>query len=432
MASSLQQPPPNLEYGGNKYSQLSSRQQSIIYDELLKKCHPLQVLRAELHVLENEGRPVGVPNKPKLKLKQFVAAPNGQTSTGARRAISIGCEWGEAENHRSELLAICAIDVLTGETLIESLVAPSRPIWDWRTKHHGISPQKIDAAVQEKQCLRGWTQAREKLFEHLDRKTILVGYETGIDLRLLRLFHTTIVDSQILGISAIFGQEGGKKPSPECLMFRICRDFLGMPIQQNAFYDSGTDKVFEKALVSREIALQCIQRPNIFKKWGNKWKTELKKVPKVKNASPEKKAGQGKKAGQDKNNAKTAKTQNKAKETGAPDAHPNVETTSGPISDKSQAAGTFSQGYEAGYLAAYQAAYQAAFQSGFQTGYEKCLEKVNSQENQAMTNKLHQSQNAYEHTHQESTQHTDGEDIFDDHSGVLSQDESYDNDWAPA
>lgn len=432
MGSSLQQPPPELEYGGNKYTQLSSRQQSIIYDELLKKCHSLQVLRAELHVLENEGRPVGLLNEPKLKLKQFAAAPKGQSSTRARKAIAISCEWGEAENHRREMLAICVIDVLTGKTLIKSLVAPSRPIWDWRTRHHGISPQKVDAAVKEKQCLHGWIQARQKLFEHLDRKTILVGYETGIDLKLLRLFHTTIVDSQILGISAIFGQEGGKKQPLESLMFRICRDFLAMPIQQNAVYESGTDKVFEKALVSREIALQCIQRPNVFKKWANQWKTELKRVPKVKNASPEKNAGQGKNAGQNKNDAKTTKTQNKAKETGASDARPNVETTSSPISDKNQAAGTFSQGYEAGYLAAYQAAYQAAFQSGFQTGYEKCFEKMNSQENQAIANKFHQSQNAIEHTHQESTQHTDGEDIFDDHSGLLTQDESHDNDWAPA
>ncbi|KAL6799525.1 hypothetical protein GGI42DRAFT_56904 [Trichoderma sp. SZMC 28013] len=426
MGSSLQKPPPELEYGGNTFTELSSGQQSIIHKDLLKKCHSLQVLRAELHVLENEGRPVGNPNEPKLKLKTFVAAPKGQSSTGARKAIAISCEWGEAENHRRELLAICAIDVLTGETLMESLVAPSQPLEDWRNKHHGISPKKIDDAVKRKQCFKCWTQAREKLFEHLDRKTVLVGYDTSMDLKLLRLFHTTIVDSQILAISAIFGQEGGKKQVPECLLFRICSDFLGMPIQQNAFYESGTDKVFEKALVSREIALQYIQRPNIFKKWATQLRPEFEKALKVKNASPQKKAGQNK------NDAKPAKTPTKAKQNGAPDAHPKVETTSGPSSDKNQATGTYSQGYEAGYLAAYQAAYQAAFQSGFQTGYEKCLEKVNSQENQTMTDKLHQSQNAYEHTRQESTQHTDGEDIFDDHSGVLSQDESYDNDWAPA
>ncbi|KKO96778.1 hypothetical protein THAR02_11116 [Trichoderma harzianum] len=411
MGSSLQQPSPNLEYRGNQYSQLSTRQQAIVYDELLKKCHSLQVLRAELHFLENEGRPVGAPNEPKLKLKRFAAAPKGQSSTRARKAIAISCEWGEAENHQREMLAICAVDVLTGETLMESLVSPSQPLEDWRTKYHGISQKKIDAARKRKQCFYGWREARDKLFEHLDRKTILVGYETGIDLKLLRLFHTTIVDSQILAISAIFGQEGGKKLSPEYLLFRICKDFLRMPIQQNGFYDGDTDKVFEKALVWREIVLQYTQRHNIFKKCATQWKPEFEKIPKVKNASPEKKAGQNK------NDAKTAKTQTKAKETGAPDAHPNIETASGPISDKNQAAGTFSQGYEAGYLAAYQAAYQAAFQSGFQTGYEKCLEKVNSQENQAMTNKLYQSQNAYEHTHQGSTQHTDGEDIFDDHRG---------------
>ncbi|PNP56131.1 hypothetical protein THARTR1_03656 [Trichoderma harzianum] len=434
MGSSLQKPPPKLEHGGNKYTQLSSKQQSIIYDELLKKCHSIKVLRAELHVLENEGRPAGVPKKPDLGLKSFTAAPKGQSSTGARKAIAISCEWGLAKSFQSELLAICAIDVLTGETLIESLVAPSQPMEGWRTKRHGISPKKIDAAVKENQCLQGWKQAREKLFEHLDRETVLVGYDTTVDLKLLRLFHSTIVDSQILTVSAIFGQEGGNEQSPKCLMSSICSNFLGMSIQQNAIHESGTEKVFEKALASREIALQYIQRPNIFKNWATQLKLEFEKAPKVKNASPKKKAGQGKKkkAGQNKNDAKTEKTQSKPKQTGAPDAHSKIETTSGPILDKNQAGGTYSQGYEAGYLAAYQAAYQAAFQSGFQTGYEKCLEKINSQEDRAMVNKLHQSQNAYEHTRQESTQHTDGEDIFDDHSGVLSQDESYDNDRAPA
>ncbi|QYT06141.1 Exonuclease domain-containing protein [Trichoderma simmonsii] len=412
---------PELEYGGNLYTRLTRRQQSIVSKELSKSCHSLNTLRVEFHALENEGVPVSFATRADLGLKDFEAAPKGLPSTKRRKAVAISCEWGEAKTRRSELLAICAIDVLTGETLIKSLVAPSQPMQNWRAKMHGITKKNIDAAIKKKQCLYGWKEAREKLFRYIDRQTILVGHTTSTDLKLLRLFHKTIVDSQVLTTSAILDQQSEHKRRLKCPMSTICRDFLGKQIQLNSIYDHSTGSVFGNALISREIVIQSILQPKKFEGWAKESAKTLRKV------LIEKDVGQEKKADQGKNNTNQAIREEKAKKTGLSDTKPDAKATAGSIQDNNQAAGTFSHGYDAGYQAAYE-----AYQSGFQNGYEKCLEEISSQENQAIADKLHQSRNAHQHTRQELIQHTDGEDNFDEDSGVLSQNDGDNDDWAPA
>ncbi|KAL7907799.1 hypothetical protein GGI35DRAFT_486799 [Trichoderma velutinum] len=424
--SSLQTSLPKLEHGGNMYTPLTRKQQSTVYNELLKSCHSLDVLREEWHVLENEELPASFAKRADLGLKDFAAAPKGRASTKRRKVIAISCEWGEAKTRRSELLAICAIDVLTGEKLIESLVAPSQPMQNWRAKIHGITRENIDAALEKKQCLQGWKEARQKLFDYIDSQTILVGHTTSADLKLLRLFHKTIVNSQVLTTSAIFDQQPENKRRLKCPLFRICRDFLGKPIQLNSIYDNSTGSVFGNALISREIVLQSILQPKKFEEWARQSAKDLWKVQNEKDASQEKKADEGK------NNTNQAKREEKAEKPGDSEAKPDVKATAGSISDNSQAAGTFGQEHEAAFQAGYQAACRV-FQSIFQAGYEKCLEEVNSQENQVMTDKLHQSQTENEHTPQESIQHTNGEASFDNHSGGLSQNGGHKNDdWVPA
>ncbi|KAL6693719.1 hypothetical protein J3F84DRAFT_379747 [Trichoderma pleuroticola] len=204
-------------------------------------------------------------------------------------------------------------------------------------------------------------------------------------------------------------------------MSKICREFLGKPIQQHSISDNSTGSVFGNALISREIVLQSILQPKKFAGWAKQSAKAMCKVLNEKDASQEKKTGRGE------NDTNQAKVEDKAKKTCALDDKPVVKATAGSIMDNNQAAGTFSQAYDAGYQAAYQ-----AFQSGFQNGYEKCLEEVNSQENGEMTDKLRQSRNKHQHTRQEPLQHTDGEDNFDEYSGVLSQNDSDNDGWAPA
>ncbi|KAL7955963.1 hypothetical protein V8C34DRAFT_326722 [Trichoderma compactum] len=411
--SSLQTSLPKLEYGGNMYTRLTRRQQSIVNKGLSESCHSLDTLRTEFYVLENEKLPASFAKKADLGLENFAAAPKGLPSTKRRKVVALSCEWGVAKTGRSELLAICAIDVLTGETLIESLVAPSQPMQNWRAKIHSITQKNIDAAVKKKQCLQGWKEAREKLFKHIDRQTILVGHAAGTDLKLLRLFHKTIVDSQVLTTSAIFDQQSEKKRHVKWPMFKICRNFLGKPIQQESINEYSTGSVFGNALIAREIVLQSILRPKKFEGWARQSARELWEVQNKKDA------------GQGKNDT------SQAKKTGDSDAQPEVKATAGSIPGNSQAAGTFSQEYEDGYQAGYQAGYEA-FQSCFQTGYENGVKKVNSQHSQAMTDTLHQSPNGGEHTRQKSIQQTDGEENFGDHSGVVSHNDGDNHDWAPA
>ncbi|KAH6603223.1 hypothetical protein Trco_007998 [Trichoderma cornu-damae] len=353
MPQSLHESSPKLQYGGNTYSQLSSEQQSSIYQGLSKRCHPIDILRLERIILDDEPRNSSTARKPGLAIGDFVAAPKRYHSIERQKVVAISCEWGRGKNRQNELVAICAIDFLTGDTLVDSLVAPSQPMCDWRSRSHGISAAAVEAvAGGHKKCLQGWREARAKLFEYIDAQTILVGHTIRTDLGLLRLFHTRIVDSQVLATTAVFStsrRKGYKWP-----IDKVCEGFLGITIRQNS-----TSSAFENVLASREIVLQCIRRPKDLEAWGRQARIEFCKP---------------------RDDGKDVK---KAVKEGSPAASASKQTNAGHIPDDNELLVAYNDGYEAGY----QAAYQAGFQSGFQTGYEK----ANSQGNPAWFKSAHHS-----------------------------------------
>ncbi|UKZ83825.1 hypothetical protein TrVFT333_011638 [Trichoderma virens FT-333] len=188
-------------------------------------------------------------------------------------------------------------------------------------------------------------------------------------------------------------------------MPKVCSDFLGKPIKHHAVSESCTESVFEKALVSREIALQCIQRPRDFEEWARQSRIDFF------NPFNEKRPYYKMNSQNEENDRK------KVKKTGNMDTNPGKDKSTGPVSDENRATTTFSQGYEAGY----QAAYQAGFQSGFQMGYEQGVGKANPQESQEKIDKPDESQHENQHECHESMHYTDEEGSVDDQMETLSQ-----------
>ncbi|UKZ76805.1 hypothetical protein TrVFT333_004517 [Trichoderma virens FT-333] len=184
-----------------------------------------------------------------------------------RRAVVIDCEMAETFDGSDELISLCAIDFLTGETLIDSFVSPSRPITDWRAKIHGIDATAIIEALKQEKVLHGWAAAREELWKHIDEQTILIGQTILFDFEVLRLIHTRVVDSAILAADAVFESENeNKKPGRRWGLQELCETFLGIQIRRGG----GIHDNLEDVLAAREVVLQYFLKRKDFEKWAHK------------------------------------------------------------------------------------------------------------------------------------------------------------------
>jgi len=169
---------------------------------------------------------------------------------------------GVAPNDTSALARMSVIDYLTNEILIDTLVEPTQPVTDWRTKYSGITRQAMATAVLQGKVLRGSAEARAELFKYVDSDTILVGHALQHDLLALGIRHDRIVDSAILAAEAV-----GKGVKRRWGLKDLSSQLLDIKIQ-------GGDKVghdsVEDAFAAREVVLWCIDQPNKLSIWGEK------------------------------------------------------------------------------------------------------------------------------------------------------------------
>lgn len=215
------------------------------------------------------------PKSIKSGFATFVPTPAKINGVAKRRAIALDCEMVGVAGGKSELALLCAVDLFSGEILIESLVFPIEPVKDWRSRYSGVTPAKMSAAKASGKALDGWPAARAKLFEFADADTILLGYGLHNDLKVLRIYHTRVVDPSILVAEAVFGK--GKKMERMWKLKTLSREFLGVAIQTSKY---GHD-CLEDTLAARELVLWCLKQPEQLKAWAQKafveYKTEKQK-----------------------------------------------------------------------------------------------------------------------------------------------------------
>lgn len=189
-----------------------------------------------------------------------------------RGAVALDCEMVGVGKGESEVARISAIDYLTGEVLIDTLVQPTQPVTDWRTRFSGITKNAMTAAVAEKRVLKGWPEARAELWRYIDSNTILIGQALHHDFDALRMQHWQVVDSAILAKDAV-----GTGVSRQWGLKTLCDQFLGIEIQNNG--KRGHDSV-EDAFAAREVVLWCIGYQEELAVWGRKQKEEYVKKKK--------------------------------------------------------------------------------------------------------------------------------------------------------
>lgn len=266
-------PPVRLQFGDVVYTCLTHQQQDEVFNQLSAKCHSTEMLEKEGYILDVEKGPTKKKEKPRPSLTDFRQTPQSQRATIKRRAVVVDCEMAETFDGSDELISLYVMDFLTGETLIESLVIPSRPITDWRAKIHGIDATIINEAAANQNALHGWAAAREELWKHIDESTILVGQSILFDFEALRLIHTRVVDSAILATEAVFNKTGkkNKKPRRRWGLQELCETFLDIQIRSG----DGIHDNMEDVLAAREVVLKCLLKPNDFKEWATKTREDF-------------------------------------------------------------------------------------------------------------------------------------------------------------
>ncbi|KAL6827967.1 ribonuclease H-like domain-containing protein [Trichoderma camerunense] len=261
-------PPVQLQFGDVYYTCLTHQQQDEVFNQLSAKCHSAEILEKEGYILDVEKGPTTKKQKPRPSLADFQQTPPVQPATIKRRAVVVDCEMAETTDGSDELVSLYVMDFLTGETLIDSLVIPSRPITDWRAKIHGINATIMSEAATHQNALHGWAAAREELWKYVDENTILVGQSILFDFEALRLIHMRVVDSAILASEAVFNNKGKKyrKPRRRWGLQELCEKFLGIQIRNG----DGIHSNMEDVLAAREVVLQCLLKPEHFKDWADK------------------------------------------------------------------------------------------------------------------------------------------------------------------
>ena len=198
-----------------------------------------------------------------------VPTPTQNPQAPKRGAVALDCEMVGIVRGKQEVARISAIDVLTGEVLIDTLVQPTQKVTDWRTKWSGITKKAMTTAVTENRVLNGWPEARAELWKYIDSNTILVGHALNHDLDELRMQHLRVVDSGILATDAV-----GPGIDRKWGLKALCDQFLGIAIQNHG--KQGHDSV-EDAFAAREVVLWCLEHPKKLAIWGRKAREEQAK-----------------------------------------------------------------------------------------------------------------------------------------------------------
>lgn len=249
-----------LLYKSNVYTLLTDTEKVAIYQYLLASCHAIETLDAEQYTLQVPTERIIHSNVPYSAFRQTPQA----LQQPKRKVVAIDCEMVGLWRNTDCVALLCAVDVLTGETLVNTYVDPVSKVLAWRSTVSGITRRSMTDAIEQGQALQGWTAAREALWEYIDAETIIVGHALQNDLNVLGIFHPRIVDTAILASQAVFPETENKKFPESYGLKRLLLSWLNMTIQTGM---KGHD-CLEDTLATRELAIWCARNPDVLKSWG--------------------------------------------------------------------------------------------------------------------------------------------------------------------
>lgn len=244
------------------YKGLQPPDMNAIYESLLQASHSQERLRREGYILPDSLNKGGRGQDIQVSvLDQCLPTPPHQPFVPGRKAVVLDCGMAGVEGGRSEIVTICAVDLFTGQVLVNSTVKPREPIRDWRSQFHGVTPPVMAIAVVSRLALDGWQAARAELWKHINADTVLVGHCLQNDLKALRIMHDRIFDTSIASAEAAMV---GKRARRRWGLRLLCKELLQLQIRQG----HGTYRSMEDAMATRELALWCLCHPDELVQWG--------------------------------------------------------------------------------------------------------------------------------------------------------------------
>lgn len=261
-----------LVHKSRTYTSLPLYEQEILYAALLAACHSSERLRAEQFTMPGQNK---CRTNTSIRYSEFRETPRSPLSPvpgpGKRKVVAIDCEMVGINRDKDCVVILSAVDVLTGETLLNTYVDPMVRVNNWRTRYSGVTPGTMKLAIKQGGALRGWRAARQALWEYIDAETILVGHALFHDLNVLGMFHSRVVDSAILSAQAVFPDVLQSNHFPRRWGLKKLSDlFLGLLIQTGK---KGHD-CLEDTLATREVVLWCLRYPERLSAWAKQARLE--------------------------------------------------------------------------------------------------------------------------------------------------------------
>lgn len=254
-------PKDGLLHKSNIYTLLSNNEQETIYKALLAACHSTEILVAARYTLQGRNERKSHTNVPYLGFHPTPQVLGKQK----RKVVAIDCEMVGLWKNVECVALLSAVDVLTGETLLNTYVNPIAKVYAWRSSVSGVTRQAMNEAIEKGQALHGWVDARNALWKHIDAETVLVGHALQNDLNVLGIFHPRIVDTAILASQAVFPEIENEKFPQSYGLKRLLLGWLEMTIQTGK---KGHD-CLEDTLATRELAIWCARDPDRLRSWGS-------------------------------------------------------------------------------------------------------------------------------------------------------------------
>ena len=164
-----------------------------------------------------------VQTRPHAEWAAAAAANRRGTAPGV---IAIDCEMCETMDPvtgQRDPASLVRISVVNGlapdDTLLDTLVAPSLPVSDWRTQIHGIAEKDLAGVTF---TLR---QAQAFILNTCSDRTIIIGHAVHHDLKALRVQHANVVDTAYL-------YTVDKEPGHHASVRDISEQVLGVKLPQ--------------------------------------------------------------------------------------------------------------------------------------------------------------------------------------------------------
>ncbi|KAI5296131.1 hypothetical protein KEM52_005504 [Ascosphaera acerosa] len=224
-----------------------------------------------------DGHDYKVPVVAKEKRAYYLPTPPSNPSQPKRRAVVLDCEMvGYVQQHdpevpvkiqnpkeKSEVIRVSAVDMLTGEVLINSFVAPPdkhQGNIHWRTSFTGVTAAVMEEKQAAGELIASWKDVRAQLWKYIDSSTILVGHALHHDLEALRMVHTQVVDTQILADEMMQANDGVIR---QWSLKRMCESLLRETIQK----DGAPHSPLEDAYATRKLAIKLLSGGDVVADW---------------------------------------------------------------------------------------------------------------------------------------------------------------------